>query len=463
MNHASSLMSQFFSTAQARAQATFLDGDIPLTYGAAANEIAQRARWLIEAAEGCPVVLTGPNTANWVIDFLAARTAGLVVIPMSAEATEVQWHEFGELIGSYYMLDTGDGSGQLMRMTPTRHPMPKRTGFGLPTSGTTGAPRCVLRSDMSLLAEGWRYVSGLGFAPSDRILVALPLGHAFILGVALGGAIAAGCAVYLIPRFVPRRVQSLIRQGNCTILPLVPATARLMCEAFRDEGSPPKSLRHIIIGAGPVSPALEREVVNLLCCLPARNYGSSETGATLGTTGQAVPDHITGVPLPGVEADVVGEGDTGALFVRLPETFIGYLSADGIDTSRVSPDGWYSTGDQAIRHQEGGFTVTGRLGQGLRRGGRFIQPAEVERVLQGHPDVVDVIVVGEPDVAGEDRVIAHVETGTDVSLDINVLQHYLSQTIEAYKFPTEWRFYRVLPRTSGGKPDRMRLMSPTEE
>jgi acyl-CoA synthetase (AMP-forming)/AMP-acid ligase II len=461
MNDTPSLVSVFLRTAHAHPDGLFLDGEQQITYRSAAERVAEQAQQFRLAANGSPLVIQGPNTAAWVLNFLAARAAGLVVLPLSPEATTDHWRELGELLGPFYLFDAAQQWGELRNANGQRRPFPRSVGFCLLTSGSTGLPRLVLRSDLSLLTEGERYLHGFGFAPTDRIVVALPLCHAFILGLALGGALVSGCTLHLVPRFTPRVTQRLLREGKASILPLVPTTARLLCEVFHDDGPAPQAVRQIIIGAGPVSPELERAVIERLGRVPARNYGSSETGATLGTTGQAVRDGVTGAALPGVEAVIMGEARPGSLFVRMEAPFLGYLSADTIDASRVSPDGWYSTGDFATQDEEGWIHIAGRIGEGLRRGGRFIHPAEVERAVRSHPDVADVVIIGKRDAYGEDVIEAHIETGRDVHPSIDSLRQHATQMLESYKIPTAWHFHVRLPRTSGGKPDRARLAERT--
>lgn len=460
MTETTALLNTFESAVRRHADTLFIDGECQLTYGDAATQLMQRSSQLRAASHGFPVILSGPNTAEWVLCFLAARAAGLVVVPLSEDVTEDQWQALSHLLGPSYHMDTTQGSGQLVNLDAMPRSLPARAGMGLPTSGSTGQPRCALRSDASLLEEGERYLHGFGLTPDDRILAALPLCHAFALGATLGAAVAAGCTLVLLPRFRPRPVQRLLREGRASMLPLVPAAARLLCEAFHDGGPAPSGLRHLIIGAGPVTSRLERDVIERLGLAPARNYGSSETGATLGTTGQSAPDGVTGIGLPGVETAIVGEAGPGALFVRAAEPFIGYLSPDGIDASRISPDGWYSTGDYAIQDAAGWITVTGRIGTSLRRGGRFIQPAEVEQVLRRHPGVTDAMVVGRADADGEDMVEAHVETRTGAPIPVQALRRHMAAFLESYKIPTAWQFYAELPRTSGGKPARIRLTDP---
>ena len=459
MDESSLLARRFFRLAASQPDTLFLGGEREFSYDSAAKRIIRQAQHFQAEANRSPIAISGSNAAEWVLGFLAARAAGHVAMLVSADTTEAQWREFGELVGPLYRYETDLDRGVLVNPNGARRHLPTTTGFCLPTSGSTGSPRLALRSDQSLLTEGKRYAQGFGLTATDRILVVLPLCHAFVLGVALGGALVSGCTLDLTPHFIPRAVQRLLLAGRGTILPLVPATARLLCHAFGDENSIPQNLRFIIIGAGPVSPELEQLVIERLGHRPARNYGSTETGATLGTVaGQTMaPDGATGIPLPGVEAAIMGTEQPGSLFIRVEAPFLGYLSYGNIDGSRVSPDQWYSTGDLATQDDHGWITISGRIGDGLRRGGRFIQPGEVERALKSHPQVTDAVVVGRRDEHGEDIIEAHIEHTTDTQPQVIALRRHLEGLLESYKLPTVWHLYSALPRTSGGKPDQTRL------
>jgi long-chain acyl-CoA synthetase len=469
MKNNSPLVHSFMVLAENQPDRLFLDDEHPVTYTELVMGIRQYAQKLAKLTSGRPLVIKGFNTEKWILYFLAARSIGLLTVPISTETTPAQQDELDAVVGPYYVVNTDDDDIVYRDVHLSGYEKPLFNAIGLPTSGTTGIPRCALRSDESLLDEGRRYVQSLGLVAGDRLLVSLPLCHAFSLGFAVGVAAVIGCTLHLVPRFAPRTVNRLLSEGRATVLPLVPATARLLCETFRKSDSLPPNLRCILIGAGRVTPALEEDVLQRLGHRPARGYGSSETGGTIGTNGEHVPDGVTGSPLPGVEIAISGDGNSlGALFVRTTHSFLGYLCPGGLDTSRTSPDHWYSTGDLATRDPNGWITVERRIGEELRRGGHFIQPIEVAQAIQSHPAVSDALVTGNVDENGENVIEAHVEFRPDRATDGIELRHHLEQRLEGYKIPTLWHFYRSMPRTSGGKPDVRKLhespvLNPSQE
>lgn len=458
--------------ATAHPERCFLDvaGDT-WSWERAARRVEERsARWAASLANTdgpAGVVLPASNTADWVLDLITAGATGAVAfVPPEIQATPGESDrdparlDAADLPPGARFRPTADGGLEEFRDVPGAPAWPLDTAFGLATSGSTGRPRFALRSAESLLAEGERYRLLLGIGPDDRIGAPLSLGHAFSLGVVLGTALASGAAVRLWPRFAPRTLGEALRREAITVLPLVPTAARLLVRAW-GRNVPPAALRHVVVGAGPLDPELQASLERCLGRRPARNYGSTETGATLGTSGEAVPEGTTGAPLPGVEVHVAmpRPGEPGALFVRTPAPFLGHLSEDGLDASRVSPDGWVSTGDLARRSGEN-LVIVGRLGNTLRRGSRNVDPAAVTAALRLHPRVRDAVVLGTRDARGEEAVAAHVEIADGPPLVAAELFQHLADRLADHEVPTLWRLYSELPRTAGGKPDRQALEAP---
>lgn len=450
-----SLAERLLLLADQQPAALFIAGQQRLSYAAAAAAVNDQARRLHRAAAGLPVLIAGAQSAEWVLSLLAANHAGCLAVVLAAETTPAQLAAITAMLGAHYRYDPRDNSGARYGER-ARADLPPAAALALPTSGSTGEPRYALRSGASLLAEGERYTRAFRLDPDDRILTAIPLYHAFALGLALGGALAAGCTICLAPGFIPRALWRMLMEGQGTIVPLAPAAARILCATPGIAAPAAPLVRACIVGAGRLDSPLERQLTGCLGLRPARNYGSSETGATLGSVGQAAAEGVTGWPLPGVEA-ALGGGPEGALFVRTATPFLGYLQPDGIDSSRISPDGWYATGDIARRDPDGAMTVVRRLGEGLRRGGRVIQPAEITRALLHHAAVSDACITADRDEHGEDVVVAHVEVQAGAQLDAETLRRHLLAYVEPYKLPMRWRFYDRLPRTAGGKPARNQL------
>ena len=443
--------------AKTQPEKSFLIGQQTLTYAETVSEIEQLTALFPANAQRSPVIIQGSNTVNWMLGLLAARMAGLVAIPLPEDLSV---EAFLPIVGSCYQFDTLQGGVTLIGVSSPPI-FPEQAAFCLPTSGSTGNPRLALRSEHSFLAEGKRYIRSLNLQANEQILLMLPLAHAFALGIAVGITLGVGGTLQLMPRFSPRTAQKLLSTGDTTLLPLVPAMARLLCETFQRRGFQPPPPRNVLIGAGRVTDSLAESVRSCFGRLPALGYGSSEMGGVLGTVGEAVAADVTGQPLSNVEVALTPANGVEALFIRTETPFLGYLTTQGIDASSVSPDGWYATGDFATRDDAGYLSIRGRLGQGLRRGGKWIQPVEVQNALQEHPVVREAIVRGEQDEHGEDVVVAHVETTLTDPVE---LSHFLQRRLAAYKIPTRWQLYTNLPRTSGGKParDQLRTGQPSD-
>ncbi|HEX7243283.1 MAG TPA: class I adenylate-forming enzyme family protein [Longimicrobiaceae bacterium] len=455
MSTASPLAARLYAVAADAPERPFLVADHVVTYGAAAAEVESEAARLAKWGPGNAVVLRAENTRGAVVAFLAAHAAGVPVAPVPPDWTDAHLRDVCELLGTPVVWRGGLAEGPFHGGdAPTV--LPGGAALCLPTSGSTGEPRLALRHAGSLLEEGERYVHALAMDGDTWIVSALPLFHAFTLGIALGGTLAAGGTLRLLPEWTPRAAERALRENPGALLPLVPAAARLLCLALRGR-SPVPPAGAVVVGAGALQQGLADELGERLGTRPARNYGSTETGATLGTVGEPVSEGVTGRPLPGVEVALTGGASAGALFVRTPIPFLGYLGPEGVDASRVGPDGWFSTGDVARRGADGYFQVTGRLGEALRRGGRTIRPAEVEAAIRTYPGVLDAVVVGRRDDDGEDRVEAHVELAEGSAPRIPQLSRHLDERLERWKQPTAWHFHAPLPRGWSGKVDRRRL------
>ena len=173
-----------------------------------------------------------------------------------------------------------------------------------------------------------------------------------------------------------------------------------------------------------------------------RTYGSTEA-----------PTIITdGHPIGEVEVRV---DDNGELLARGPEVCVGYL--DPAQTAEAfTADGWFRTGDLAAIDASGAIEIVGRLKDVIIRGGENISTAEVEQVLEAHPDVRHAVAVGEPDALMGERVVAFVEGAPGFDLDA-CRAWFGERGVARFKTPERVVVVDALPLLPTGKPDRAAL------
>jgi long-chain acyl-CoA synthetase len=200
-------------------------------------------------------------------------------------------------------------------------------------------------------------------------------------------------------------------------------------------------------------------------------YGLTEASPVVASTlatGRAKPNCIGG-PLPGVELQLRDTATTesgenaededhlegpGEIWVRGPNLFAGYWP-DGADGP--GDDGWLGTGDLAYRDGDGDLHLVDRRSDLILVSGFNVYPAEVERVLDPHPAVLESAVIGVPDprTGSAVRAVVVLAPGEDVTLE--ALQEYGAQSLARYKVPTSAHFLPSLPHSLTGKVSRARL------
>jgi acyl-CoA synthetase (AMP-forming)/AMP-acid ligase II len=148
---------------------------------------------------------------------------------------------------------------------------------------------------------------------------------------------------------------------------------------------------------------------------------------------------------PGVELELRSDpaaehdGGVGEVRARAEHFFV------------CGPDGWLATGDLGRVDERGSLTLVGRLGDGIVRGGENIFPLEVERILEAHPGVAEVAVVGVPDRRMGQRVAAFVVPAPGRAPDEQELVGWCRDRLAHFKVPERWRFVDALPRNAAGK------------
>ncbi|HTU57494.1 MAG TPA: acyl-CoA synthetase [Polyangiales bacterium] len=345
------------------------------------------------------------------------------------------------------------------------------------TSGTTGKPKAAITTHAIFTAQLSSIVEAWELTPSDRILHVLPLHHLHGVLNALGSLLYAGGCVEFMPRFDPLAALQRFRQapaltlfmGVPTIYAKLVQTAEtsLSADERTDLHAKLSRLRVMISGSAALPVSLLKQFEALSGHVLLERYGMTELGMALGNPlhGERRPGSV-GVPFPGVEARIVDEQGRalpdetqGELQIRGPNVFAGYFGRPEASAQSFTADGFFRTGDVAIR-ERGYFRLLGRESVDIIKTGGFkVSALEIEESLREHPAIAEVAVIGLPDPEWGERVAAHVVLQPGAELDLEQLRSFGKERLAPYKVPSRLRCEPALPRNVMGKVHKPTLLA----
>jgi malonyl-CoA/methylmalonyl-CoA synthetase len=353
----------------------------------------------------------------------------------------------------------------------TSLPAPQQTDAALQlyTSGTTGKPKGAVITHANLEVQQELVGAAWGFTPKDTLLHALPLHHMHGLAIALLTALGAGAATRLTT-FDAAAIWEAMKEA--TVFMGVPAMYHRLFVAFdaADDDTRARwsahagALRLATSGSAALPVTLAQRWRVLTGSIPLERFGMTEIGVGLTNPleGERFPGCV-GFPLPSVETRIVGEdgrdAETGELWVRGPSVFAGYHRRVEETRNAFAPDAgggapWFKTGDTVTRQGHAGpFKILGRTSIDiLKSGGYKLSALEIEEVLREHPAVGEIAVVGVPDEAWGERVVACVvRSASAPPCDAEALRAFAKERIAAYKVPKDVVFLAALPKNALGK------------
>ena len=412
-----------------------------VTYAELSARARRTARRLaaLGVGEGDRVATTLPPSTAFAEVLHALPLLGASLVPLNTRLTEAERRWQLEDSGARLCVEeplAGDEAEVELR----REVDPDAEHSVIYTSGTTGRPTAVSLTHRnhieSALASAWN----LGVDPDDRWLCVLPLFHVGGLAILLRSAIY-GTAAVVHEGFDVERVKDAFERGEVTLASLVPTMLRRLVDAGLHDAP---ALRAVLLGGGPVPrDLLEWSAERGLPVL--QTYGMTQTSSQIATLTAAEAVTKTGSagrPLPGVKLSISGEGE---ILVRGP-----MVSPSALDPQT----GWLHTGDRGRIDAEGYLWVEGRLKDVIVTGGENVACAEVERVLEEHPAVVEAAVVGLPDPEWGEAVTAFVVLDGEAD---DLIAH-CRERLAGYKVPRALHAVDALPRNAAGKLLRRELV-----
>jgi acyl-CoA synthetase (AMP-forming)/AMP-acid ligase II len=345
---------------------------------------------------------------------------------------------------------------------------PGDTALLMYTSGTTGAPKGVLLSHRSLLANMRNISAEHRLTDDDRVLVSLPLYHINGLVVALLTPLWHGGSAVLTPRFSARTFWSEASHSGCTWINVVPTIVAYLLNAEDAQDCDISALKFCRSASAALPADHHRAFEERFGIGVIETMGMTETAAPMFSNPyDETMRRLGSIGLPsGGEAKIVdldgrecASNETGELVLRGEQLMSGYYKRPEETRNAFTTDGWLRTGDLGYRDEAGFFYINGRAKELIIKGGENIAPREIDEALLRHPGVLEAAAVGVPDAAyGQDIVAYIVPSGGAASLDVAELRAYCLRELGRYKTPREFRFTDALPRGPSGKVQRLKLV-----
>ena len=454
---------------------------------AAVDRAAGRLAALVDEPGGRVGIVLG-NTVDFAVVYFGALRAGLVAVPLnpgySPDEIDYVLRDAGvslvvtenQIAGaSCVPPDLGSGSS-----AQPAAPSAGQTAVLLYTSGTSGRPKGAMLTHAALAANHDQLdrIEPPVVGPDDVVLLSVPFFHAYGLNTGLGSVAHHAATGVLVDRFDAAGSLAAIARHGVTVAVGVPG----MFAAWSRQGDAATALatvRTAVCGAAPLDLADAARFTAVTGKTLIIGYGLTEAAPVLTTT--AVSDRSKagsiGRPLPGVslrlrtadgyvlwedgtaspdedlaELDLSVEDsagtDPGEIVVRGDNLFSGYLP-DGRDGPDA--DGWWGTGDIAYADGDGDLHLVDRIGELILVNGFNVYPAEIERVLDGHPGVAEAAVVAMDHPETGQAPHAYVVPALDPPPTEAELQVYCAAHLARFKLPGAIELVDSLPHSAIGK------------
>lgn len=324
------------------------------------------------------------------------------------------------------------------------------------TSGTTGLPKAVIQTATMAWANAVNIGQAIHLTGADRSVNFLPLFHTAGINLYTLPVFLNGGASTILSTFDADTLLELLRAGRVTQFFGVPAIYQAL--SLHDDVD---KVDWTAIRCGCGGAPLPEPLIRFFAGRGARvlnGFGMTESGPTvflmdpahaedrIGSVGR--PQMLTECRLDGVDPGAAGKGE---IQLRGPNITPGYYRNADATAATFTTDGWLKTGDVGRRDADGFVFIIDRIKDMYISGGENVYPAEVERCLHTHDDILEAAVIGVPDAKWGEVGAAFVIPRPGASIDSAALRAWCRDRLAAYKAPAHIRVCDDFPRTAAGK------------
>lgn len=426
------------------------------------------------------VLLEGRKNAPTLAAALAISGVGAIICPLTPDIGQADREVLESRLNHVAVIgDTNAAGSVLPDLHGLRLFLRRRSDLGAGderdaataligfTSGTTGVPKGVMHSSAAMNYATRACASIAGLQPDDAIIGVVPLGSAPGFTFTAHFSLSLGHPLAIIDPWDPLHTLAMMDKYACGWGICVPTHLFALVEtARRGEWTARSPLKALAVGGSAMTPEIVADADNLLGIRVLRMFGMSECMGHASTHPADAPERrqkYDGTPFPGTQDEafdsefcVLPRGQRGQAGVRGPSLFLGYCRGMGDHDFRLTPDGYFLTGDEIVCDEDGYLRVVGRIKDQIIRGGYNIDPAEVEAALLRHPAIAKVAVVAVPErrLGEQACAVCCVRDGHEKPRLSDLTSHLAAIGVSKKKWPEHLLVVDSMLYTSTGKIDK---------
>ena len=449
--------------------------------------------------KGDRVTLFAQNSPEWVISYAGIAKAGAVINPVNAMLTADELAYVVKDCGAKVLITTPDRARAIIHLKTDGH-LKEIVVIGEPisgtlaftdllaaqpevveapgnkaddlsticyTSGTTGFPKGAMLSHRNVMLNAALTAAMNVRTEHDNQFTGLPLAHVYGT-VVMNLSFMLGLTFVLLEKFDTQQALEAIQRHKVTIIDGVPTMFLYMLAHPDFDKYDLSSLRAAVVGGQAMPPAKSKDWFERTGTEVLELWGMTELAGPgimqhsycenrLGSVGIMMPFMHGRIADPVDPSKTMKTGEVGELVVKGPLNMLGYYGNEQATHDTIDADGWLHSGDLGKMDEDGYIYIVDRKKDMILTAGYNIYPAEIERVIAGHPAVAMVGVGAKADPNKGEIAKAYIVLKAGANADADDVISYCRKHLAAYKVPREVQFVAALPTTSSGKILRRQL------
>jgi len=426
------------------------------------------------------IVVVGENCPDYVASILAVSRVNGIFCGFNARQTAFELEQYIQKFDPHLVVFVESGSDsctqlankfnatnsampnfKILQRQSLKEPLPDQVAAIIFSSGTSGEPKGIMVSHEGMIQGAKSTVTTRGIVAQDRLYACIPMTHSFGLSSILCGALEVGAGIIMRNKFNPSDVIDCLENHHLTVLQGPPTMFTKLVDWLDQQGikkATAPGLRYLYTGTAPLTQTLKNKVETMFGTVLNYGYGVSEYPPGIAVTRISEPrtDLSVGHVTEGIKLKIINNGknvrdnEVGNIWISGPLLMPGYLDNPGL-TSSVIDNGWLNTGDLGYFDEHGALFIVAREKEVIKRSGFSVFPAEIENLLNSLDSVDSAAVIGKPDEAGNEQIIAFVKMNPEFEFDAESLKQYLHERLAPYKQPKVIKQVLDFPLTVSNK------------